>query len=611
MSLLTVQASIISTVLALISQQDTTFTSLVLSKLVNNRLVKSLSDGDMLTSKVILRSLATLASCKCLTLEGLNGFCNLLHMFISVSCSGWSTNTEKSGNSPSLSPEEQARTYLIAQTVPWALDILVKSEIGRATLDRVLPILMRVLSDWRSPYCPGGKLAIFHLDSAEQIESNYRLSEGPLGGSACWDSLWEACSKCLDMIHQAQIDHEFTPPPSMNCPWILLSDDFKVESNISLSDGTIASLESLQQQGLFLNGQSSSLFMRKTSRWLIPRFSIFDRDSSPQMAELTSQLTLNERRIAVDYCTDILFFFDPIIREDGTFVGTVDLLCTHLLALSRLFPQCSHMQYIWSETLLCLLTQLPHDSTRFGGLCRIILQLCKRDPLMPSVLALGTSILFQLGVDMDSLSWRAVNTWLAFHLTNTKLAWPYWDYWGQELPSYGVHSETRLFLRLLIHKCARAVVSDQLRAALPESLHSLAPQQSGPYCILLDPNVGDGDEGAVDPGLKDIAQELCKLMERREEADTVEEWLSARDPPQPAPTEWQLVVMAQALSEAGRPAPSLLLSLLDRYRDTLRALADTDVAKTVRFLRLFIRLHIYIHLYTSTRADVYRHCWMP
>jgi hypothetical protein len=34
--------------------------------------------------------------------------------------------------------------------------------------------------------------------------------------------------------------------------------------------------------------------------------------------------------------------------------------------------------------------------------------------------------------EMDYSSAKELARWLAYHLTNTKMAWPYWDHWAGE-----------------------------------------------------------------------------------------------------------------------------------------------------------------------------------
>ena len=90
-----------------------------------------------------------------------------------------------------------------------------------------------------------------------------------------------------------------------------------------------------------------------------------------------------------------------------------------------------------------------------AGLFKLLLVLCRADPLLPPVVALAANISFQMAPDLDPACWRELARWLlpsiiylipypiyylillfirfSFHLTNTKLSWPYWNFWLDEL----------------------------------------------------------------------------------------------------------------------------------------------------------------------------------
>jgi hypothetical protein len=102
-----------------------------------------------------------------------------------------------------------------------------------------------------------------------------------------------------------------------------------------------------------------------------------------------------------------------------------------------------------------------------AGLFKLLLVLCRADPLLPPVVALAANISFQMAPDLDPACWRELARWyplssilylipsitlstvciyhliihylmllfirFSFHLTNTKLSWPYWNFWLDEL----------------------------------------------------------------------------------------------------------------------------------------------------------------------------------
>ena len=101
-------------------------------------------------------------------------------------------------------------------------------------------------------------------------------------------------------------------------------------------------------------------------------------------------MTPLEKYYMSDLFRDIFYFFQPYIRDDGTHIGTVDLMATHMLAAFKLFPEEPrvHLEYLLVETLLLLLVQVPPVNA--VGLQRLLLELCKKAPKdIPSVLAAG------------------------------------------------------------------------------------------------------------------------------------------------------------------------------------------------------------------------------
>jgi hypothetical protein len=127
--------------------------------------------------------------------------------------------------------------------------------------------------------------------------------------------------------------------------------------------------------------------------------------------------------------------------------------------------------------------------------------------------------LVQLIPAMDSSAWRSVAGWLSAHLSNTKLAWPYWDYWCSEYASSGEDSVHRSFMALLVEQCTLASLPERLRNALPTSVHGAVP----PSFSFAVPGVFSS---ASDDPLAPLAAELKERIEKREDADEVEEWLS-------------------------------------------------------------------------------------
>ena len=549
MSTLSVQASTYATLLSIISKSNKnnhTFAVSVIEKLMHQKLLKSIIDNDVLTSKIVLRSLACILSCHSLTLEGDEGFAALLETLITIAYTSWNDNITTiggagvGGSDTLLSELGQAVIYLLATTLPWAIVALLHTQLGASLVDRCIPLFTRIITEYRSLYSTGGKLAIFHMDNllVDEDTGNYESSHIHLGPSAsgspvCWDNLWEACKSAIDIITLAKADPKiFTLPSCMLCPWVELANMLTITTTTSPLEGgegvnevehssdmtNETTTTTLTLGSTFITAFHTALTDKQTSTttpttttpthtsttipitWLKPCFSVFDPNSSEGASIICTTLNRIEKQQIIDYYRDIIYFFDPIIRYDGTYIGNITTLCKHLLSLSKILP--SHMntllfEYILVEVLLVQLSLSTFNSIYHGLICRIVLELCKTATSFPPVLALGMSVIYQLGSDFDSTVWRNYASWLSFHLLNTKLIWPYWVHWAEEYEaSVDVTSESKLLLKLVIDKCAHAMVPESVRQALPDELKELVVAERGPYCSLFDPDNAD-EQGIV------------------------------------------------------------------------------------------------------------------
>jgi len=80
------------------------------------------------------------------------------------------------------------------------------------------------------------------------------------------------------------------------------------------------------------------------------------------------------------------------------------------------------IEYALVELLFQLLVQQPHSPPLFACICRLLLELCKKDPTRyPPVVALAANTVYQLVPEVDYLSTAEFGKWFAFHLLNTEL----------------------------------------------------------------------------------------------------------------------------------------------------------------------------------------------
>ena len=70
LSTLSMQNTIITMVIGILNTQKPDFTAKIVTKIIN-LLVKSLQENGIMKAKLLLRSLASLASCNCVSVDGL------------------------------------------------------------------------------------------------------------------------------------------------------------------------------------------------------------------------------------------------------------------------------------------------------------------------------------------------------------------------------------------------------------------------------------------------------------------------------------------------------------------------------------------------------------
>jgi hypothetical protein len=124
------------------------------------------------------------------------------------------------------------------------------------------------------------------------------------------------------------------------------------------------------------------------------------------------------------------------VGEDGTKLGSLELLSAHLLAVGKLFPGSQEdISYSLVELLLQTLLSRPDSPPLHASVFRLLLELSRKQPLFTPVVALGANAVFQLVPLLDITAAAAFGRWFASHLINTQLSWPaqFWDFWVGEL----------------------------------------------------------------------------------------------------------------------------------------------------------------------------------
>ena len=153
MSSLPVQSTVVSTVLALVFRKEGSFPAIVVEKL-EALLVHSLEMNDIMTSKVILRSLASMTACNALSRESLFATLTVLHDRV---LEVWPVPTGR-GKAGDFPRELAPFLYLLASTIPWTV---FQSSGGDNMLEKCKVLFDRFLNAYSSPYNLGGRHSVF------------------------------------------------------------------------------------------------------------------------------------------------------------------------------------------------------------------------------------------------------------------------------------------------------------------------------------------------------------------------------------------------------------------------------------------------------------------
>ena len=182
-SQLSVQIPILSTLLAAVFKSNRVFPKVVVEKLTT-KLLMTIQKDDVQTSKLILRTMASLVSSNCVILSGDNSFFNVLETLNNITESSWIVpkNVPQGGeNEPKLILDYQGQVsaFLLATTIPWISTVFSSSSALSADLSEPRNILAKiketlehVCTDWKSPYEIGGTQTVFHIGIVHATDCN-------------------------------------------------------------------------------------------------------------------------------------------------------------------------------------------------------------------------------------------------------------------------------------------------------------------------------------------------------------------------------------------------------------------------------------------------------
>jgi hypothetical protein len=580
------QIPIYSTVLALLHNvhKQTEFTTLVLQKIQSNY-IQHLSQGRIVTAKLLLRVLVCLTCCKAFALEGSGSMLEILESLYLVIENGLPATTEEE-----LSEDSAQCAFLLASGLIWSLEsnggVFHESAAARAFLDKSATLFRSILESYASPFAVNGCQAMLHRYSLPETDEGDEQSvplglgvhgakDGNSSWKGCYDTVWESLTVCIHVIEhglQSSCGESNPLPRGMLRPWTAIeieqvneeetepvaplrfSDEFEsqflglLDSSANENDGTMVVEDVVNKGGLGIRAKFSvpltsgghvaigeaNMYGRGYG-WNFGKIVFFTSETNEKVQELASTMTAIEKYLLTQYYYDVLCYFDPIINDDGTKLGSLDLLVNHLfLGINNLFngpePKASSndmeadgsnahgrkeggddeneetnqeevkekkerptplsLEYVLVETLFQLLLLQPANTAHSLFISRVILLLCKKYSTIAPIVALATSVLYLLLPDFNaSAIINQITDWFVFHLINTQFVWPFWDFMLDEaglLSDGGEISEGKVekneiqavyfaFFEAMCSRLQLLIGVEQYKNSLPRELVALFP----------------------------------------------------------------------------------------------------------------------------------------
>jgi hypothetical protein len=172
---LSVQTSIVASLLSLLFKANRVFPVIVVEKL-SAKFLLSVSKDEVQTAKLLLRAMASLVASNCVLLSGPNSIMDLLDSLNSVTESSWIRSTEDSVEKAVLDHQGQVTAYLVATAIPWLATAFTADTANLAEASEILIRLgkscERVCAEWQSPYEVDGQQSVFHVAIVHATDSS-------------------------------------------------------------------------------------------------------------------------------------------------------------------------------------------------------------------------------------------------------------------------------------------------------------------------------------------------------------------------------------------------------------------------------------------------------
>ena len=617
-STLSMQTPILATLLALIYRKKPSFVDLVVNK-ISKHIASAIETDNIMQLKLLLKTVACLASCNVIACNGDNGLIDVLSTLANLVIVD--ASKMKPHDCHHNSNVRLEMVYLLSSTVPYCADTLAADQTGSEVLRKVATLLRQVAKNRSSPFDIGGTSAVFHLYSLPTNEDGNPIThlksltnihpfgsdEGSDNVTACCDNVTDAMALALGAIDSAF--NGFTGKNSssyyensLKYIWGQLNGELYNGSNtgnlmlqITFSNAdSIYNLESLFNYNIKSNKFASrdsynhtitSALNSHRNRWMYPKFSIFNSEniSKAEIDAIYDNLNDFDRMVISSFYHDIIYFFDPCLRENGTQMGTIELMINQLNATSKVINNYSNtvkFEYLLVEILFQILLKVPSNDISNSAIYRILLELTKKFPTFPNVVASALSILFTTLPEMDVCALGQLTDWLAFHLNNTQFSWPYWVHWETELKEEeATASPLKTFCVLLVEKLTILNSSEMIEQLLVKN-----------GCTLLASFVPHAN---IDSRLEALLDSCCSnsgvsvafvdAVDRRIDDDEIFEMFQAGhfggdDESSVA----KLKLMLAAVMKHGvQNISAVMPSVLNKYADILLMLSDVEKGQRV------------------------------
>jgi hypothetical protein len=526
---LSVQVPILASLLMLLVENEKDFVELVVRK-IQTKLLEALTNDEVLTAKLFLRTVSCLASAGCFAVEESGGLLEIFENLLQGTISG--------GSLQELSEQSLVCAYLLASSIPWSIEALLRFESGKDFLKRLHTCLAEIKNAWNCPFDLNEKQSVLAHTLPGTLVAN-SMEEKPTslvifdGISDSFTELLHVAIHFLDLYSNFDVSKSVLEFPEVFVmPW----KQFKERNLLSEEFVSFLTVNQLRFTSMFLE-EIGSLFEKqwigktfrmncssrkdsglsfclgekflseKNSAFIHCRLSLFNSETNDDCFPCC-QLSMVEKFLVVSYLEDILNFFDIVVNEDGTKLGSLELLINHLLAVSKLFsinndssaPTKLTIEYFLVEVLFHKLVALPiNRRTNNLIIYRLLLQLCKRNSSFPPMIALATNILFLILPSLRVQVVMELANWFSFHFVNTLLKWPFWDFWigevgllkeenkDQEEEEDSVdHSMQLFFIRAVIQRCSELVSTEKLDLVIPNEFKQFLENNRNSPLLLVE-----------------------------------------------------------------------------------------------------------------------------